>query len=184
MGNCETGRSTEIRNHFEQRYDPALCHFRISAAPEPVVASEDHQAWCRSIEFIERLKSEDPRTWGIVYRLATPIDQRLDTIKRQLLEKRKQYSKGHRRRMAEMFKEMVEGEARNTLYRQIEEDNKPGRGGFKADGTWVPSDPGVDPNPQDILPDQETIDQYESERDRYLRPLTPEERRRLDHELG
>lgn len=188
MIGSETGRSAQIRRSLERRYAESLSHMLVVNSPEPHSDSEDHPEWVGSKKYLERLRTEDPRTLDIITRLIRPIEERLIEMKAKILEERKKYSKGYRRRMAALYAEMIEGEDLDYRWRVVEADFKPrpGAGGWKTDGTYVPPDAGyVEPPEEEIEGiDQQMVSEYDGEKQKYLAPLTPEEKRRIDHELG
>lgn len=184
MENCENGRVAEIRRRFEQKYAGLLGYMQISISPEPEENSEDHRTWAGIKDCMDSLKDHDPRIWQILHRLTEPIDQRLDNIRKRILKERQMYSPGYRKRKVAVLDYLIQNEIEAAWYAEIEESSKPGKGGFKFDGTFVPPDPGMDETAVEILPDQKLIEEYEAERDKWLRPLTSQEKQRIDHDLG
>lgn len=182
----ELGRSTVIRNKLESRYDSVLTDFKIINQPQPIdrTANEFNQ-WQLSSQRVDELKTLDPRTWQICYRLANPIDQRLIELRNSQELIRKSYGKGERRRMAAMYDSFIEGAEIDYLSQIFAADMHP-NGGFKLVGDkWVavpPRDDYIPPVIEEIDPD--VIKDLEIKKQEYLQPLTAAQRYRLDHELG
>lgn len=192
MASCEQSRSVEVRQRLEQKYRLELSCFKRSLTPIPDLFSGDYQSWWGDIAFIEDLKERDKRTWDIVYRLVTPINQRLDEIERRNAQKRMDLSKGYRRKKACKIDEELYWLAIDSMYDRMELDFALTErdGGYAADGKWIAGDPKVDLTELEDALKEETVKRGKKEEtlaaeiNRLNGPLSLEEQYFLDHELG
>ena len=182
------GRSTILRTQFEERYQGDLALFRLAIAAEPEKETDEYTSWSNARSYLGTIKEQDPRRWQILRRLATPIVERLIEERKRILKEREKYTPGVRKRTAQMYEEEIQGVRDDYGLAQMMEDMRPrpDLGGFTSEGIYIPptvAPEDVEPAP-DITLNTDLLSFLEETRDKYRRPLTDEERRKVDHDLG